>query len=82
MTDTATEVSARNKWNLARAMLIGGYVMCFLIALMLVTTAVVYMLMYPDQKVPDVLNQWVGVTIGFIFGTMGSMIKDFVGSND
>lgn len=64
------------RWDLAKVIVLTGLGATILISIILISTAMALMLI--ERAVPDTLNQWSGVALGFLFGTFGSILKDFV----
>lgn len=64
------------QWDLQKIILLTGLGSSMLVTIILVSSPLI--LMVVGQPIPDALNQWAGIALGFLFGTFGSILKDFV----
>jgi hypothetical protein len=55
-----------------------GFVISGVISLLVVGGVIGLALFRPADKIPDVLQNWGGVIVGFYFGTFVSLIKDYM----
>lgn len=81
-TPTPTPVTAKKFQQVAKGIVLSGWVICMVASIIIVLSAVYLMVMHPEVKMPDTLREWASVVIGFMFGNMMTMIKDFVEKNE
>lgn len=70
------ETPEDERWDISKVIVLTGLGATILIAIIMIGTAMALMLL--AMSVPQELNQWAGVALGFLFGTFGSILKDFV----
>lgn len=72
--------SLRTK-NVVTGILISGWILSVLVILFIVSASVYLLTMYPTVPLPDTLREWSGISIGFLFGSFFTIIKDYVTAN-
>lgn len=77
--ETPATVS-QERTSTVTAIILSGWALSALTAFVIVLGAVYMMVISPDHTCPPVLREWAGTTLGFLFGTFMTMVKDFVGN--
>jgi len=77
MGETPAEISSyRRDTRVIRAVIISGWVMTMAMTFGLIGAAVA--LWYMRIEVPDELKQWAAMSLGFLFGTFPTMLRDYI----
>jgi hypothetical protein len=75
MSDEMTR-QARKKGRVVIAVIMSGWILCMLTMVCIVGTAL-YMLSR-GTALPQELAQWVGIALGFLFGTFTTLVRDYI----
>jgi hypothetical protein len=70
---------AKERSGAVQAIILSGWALSALTAFVIVIGAVYSLVFSPDHSCPPVLREWAGMTLGFLFGTFMTMVKDFIG---
>lgn len=80
---TTTPATASQKFrHIAKAIVLSGWVVCLLAAVLIVVSSLYMMVFHPEIPQPPTLREWSSIVLGFLFGNMMTMIKDFVEKNE
>lgn len=66
--------------NIIRGIVLSGWILCVVCSIMVL--AIALYLMLTGTPLPAPLSEWSSIVLGFIFGTISSLVKDFIGNSD
>ena len=63
---------------LMRFVIITGTVVSSLLSLIIIITVAYFKIWQPEFPIPEVLNNWGGIILGFYFGSFLGLLKDWL----
>lgn len=63
---------------MVKAIVLSGWVLSLVVILSILVTTMYFLI--SGQAVPDILREWAGICLGFLFGTFMGMVKDYIES--
>lgn len=72
----ADVVAARRKRKLTHGIILSGWILILMTMVTIMGAALA--MTWQGRIVPDMLADWAGIALGFLFGTFATIVKDFI----
>ncbi len=64
--------------DISKAVIVTGWLLAMGTIFALIGSSAYLMVKYPGNQLPSPLDQWTGTALGFVFGSIAGMVRDFI----
>ena len=64
------------RWT--KLIILSGWFLTILVAVIILSTSMVMMVMYPEVPLPKPLSEWGSIVLGFLFGSFVNIVSNVI----